>query len=124
MMGTAAIVDFFQFLLNMLLIGIILNRFISILTLLTFYIWFKMHNVSFSNSPKRFGVMAITGLTEIIPLLDLLPAWTISTGVTIGIVRREDAVYNQTQGRIQRSQVRQQDRELEKVARQVSAQTA
>ena len=71
MIGVALLFDGVQFFLDVVLIGLIVNRLISIWAWLTFYLWLKIKGV------KNFrGWLAIGGIAEIIPVIAALPFWT------------------------------------------------
>lgn len=42
---------------------------------LTFWLWFKMHDISFMK-PKRFMAFSGSAIVEVIPFLSAIPAWT------------------------------------------------
>ncbi len=63
-------------------IGNILADFASIFIFLTFLLWFKMNGINMI-TPKRLRAMAIGGVTEMIPYINILPAWT---GVVIYLI--------------------------------------
>lgn len=54
---------------------------------LTFYLWFKLHGVSFMQ-PKRFAIMGISGLADTI--MSVLPAWTVAVLLLIATTRAEE----------------------------------
>ena len=53
---------------------------VSIFYLLTFFLWFRLHGISFWK-PKRFLVMGGSLIIELIPLVNLLPAMTLAVAV-------------------------------------------
>ncbi len=63
--------------------GNILSALLSIFIFMTFLLWFKMHGIKML-TPKRFGAMALGGLVEILPYINLLPAWTAVVVYLIG----------------------------------------
>ncbi len=95
MLATAIFFDTLQIFLNFILIGIVLNPIlVTPLASLTFYLWYKMRRVGLSDSAKRFSTFALGFLFEIIPILNTLPALTLSTATMIMIVRAEDKAEN------------------------------
>jgi len=53
---------------------------VGIFAFLTFYVWFKMKGMSFMK-PKRALVMGGGFIIEIIPVLSILPAWTLAVTI-------------------------------------------
>ena len=81
MFGVALVIDLIQFLLDLILIGFIVDPIISIFAYLMFWFWFKLRGVSFTN-PKRAAIGGISFLLELIPGLDMLPALTAGVVMT------------------------------------------
>ena len=54
---------------------------------LTFYLWFKLHGVSFMQ-PKRFAIMGLAGLADTI--VSALPAWIAAVVLIIATTRAEE----------------------------------
>lgn len=74
-------------------VGVLLNTLISIVTLIAFWLWFKLlTGESFARGATFFG----GALGEFIPLINTFPIWTVSVMLTILIVKREDARYNKS----------------------------
>jgi len=71
MVSVALFYDALQVLLALVFMGWI----ISILALLTFYLWFKMRGLNFVR-PKRAALLGGGFIIELIPLINILPAWT------------------------------------------------
>ncbi len=81
--GVAVFIDLIQALLALLLIGLILNRFITVIVWLSAYLWLKISGV------KRFGkILTSGGVLEVIPILGAFPFWT---GAIIAIMIKEKA---------------------------------
>jgi hypothetical protein len=55
--------------------GNILADLFSIFVFLTFFLWFKMHGIQMMTT-KRLGSMAGGFIIEMIPYVNLIPAWT------------------------------------------------
>lgn len=90
MLCVAVCIDSVQFALNFLLIiGWIIIWMMNVLAWLTFYLWFKIKGVNFSN-PKR-GLSLFGGfLIELIPVINALPAWTMAVVLIAGSSRAEE----------------------------------
>ena len=83
MIATAACIDIFEAILDILLIGEVLSPIISVCADVGFWIWFKNHDVSFTKDPKNFATMATQAVIGLIPGLDILPELTLGV---IGII--------------------------------------
>ncbi len=90
MVGTAAFIDLLEILFTALAIGLVLNPIISICADLGFWIWFKMHSVSFIKKPKNLAAMGIQGIVGLIPGLDALPELTLGVLVLVKLTQSED----------------------------------
>ena len=85
--------DFFQGIIGILPIaGFILAPLISLFIWLTFWIWLKLHGVNITDKTKRIVIMWGGFLLELIPLLDILPIWTITIFITVLSVQHSDKV--------------------------------
>lgn len=62
--------------------GNILSDFFSVAVFLIFFLWFKMYGISML-TPKRLRALAAGGVIEMIPYLNILPAWT---GVVVYLI--------------------------------------
>ncbi len=73
MIAVAVFFDFLQILLGFIYMGWVVGIFAG----LTFYVWFKFYNISFTK-PKRILAFGGASLLEIIPVpfLASIPAWT------------------------------------------------
>jgi hypothetical protein len=76
MIATALLFDAIQILLTFVLMGWIVGFF----AFLTFYIWFKIHGISFMK-PKRALTMGASFIIEVIPFVSVLPAWTLAVTI-------------------------------------------
>lgn len=72
MFGTGAFFDVLQLIFSETVVG---GSIITFFATLVFFVWFKMHGVSFI-TPKRLLTMVGAGSLELIPFLNILPAWT------------------------------------------------
>jgi hypothetical protein len=73
MVGTALFFDALQWLLAFVFMDWLAGFF----AFMTFFVWFKIHGVKFAK-PKRALALGGAGLIEIIPVLSVLPAWTLA----------------------------------------------
>lgn len=92
MLTLAGIVDLIQFaigFLDVIFIGTPINWLLIPFIWLTFYIWFKIKGVSFVK-PKRGLLMGAAPLIEMIPLINMLPAWTLAVVLIVGSERAEE----------------------------------
>lgn len=71
MIGTAVFFDVLQWLMAFIL----MDWAVGFFAYLTFFVWFRMHGISFMK-PKRLLVMGGSALIEMIPVVSALPAWT------------------------------------------------
>ncbi|TAL48821.1 hypothetical protein EPN83_03460 [Patescibacteria group bacterium] len=70
------------------IVGQMVYWIIWIFAFLTFYLWFKIYGRSFL-SPKRTLAMGAGAIIEIIPVLSILPGWTVAVIFLIGIEKAE-----------------------------------
>jgi len=90
MLSVALFFDGFQALLTLLLIGPFVNWLISIFAWLTFFLWFLLKGVHFTNNPKKILTFMGGSFTEIIPLVSSLPIWTATVALTILMIKAEN----------------------------------
>lgn len=104
----------------------IADTMITIWAWLTFFVWFKLQGINFTN-PKRALALNGGGLLELMPILNSLPAWTLAVLLIIASTRTEEllekagplgaiaaqAVAHKTQGGL--SVARSQKSEAEKL---------
>lgn len=69
--------------------GSMLAFIIGFFAWLSFYTWFKIHGVNFM-SPKRLIAFLGAGITELIPYINILPAWTFAVLFIIATTRIEE----------------------------------
>lgn len=67
-------------------LGLVVDSFVSIFAGLTFFVWFKMHDINFVD-PKRLAAMGGGFFIEIIPGLNALPVWTAAVWYTISTTK-------------------------------------
>jgi len=78
MIAVALFYDVFQVLINLIpILGQILSALIGLFAFLTFYLWFKLKGLNFAN-PKRAAYLGGGFLIELVPILNILPAWTLA----------------------------------------------
>ncbi|KKT41832.1 MAG: hypothetical protein UW30_C0004G0031 [Candidatus Giovannonibacteria bacterium GW2011_GWA2_44_13b] len=81
----ALLIDGTQFLLGLLVIGLVLNWIVSFFAWLTYYIWLKILGISMSDA-KGMKIMLSLGTAmgiELIPLVNMFPAWAAFAILTI-----------------------------------------
>jgi len=86
----AIAMDAIQVLLNLFAIGVIINRVLGIFIWLIFMTWFLLLGGTFFKT-KSFSILLGSSLIEMIPVLDLIPGWTVSTLYIIKVMREEDS---------------------------------
>lgn len=69
------LLHFIPFLGNLL--ASVFTAIISVIAWMTFYFWFKLHGIHF-NTAKRALTLGGGFLIELIPVLNILPAWTLA----------------------------------------------
>lgn len=72
-------------------IGPVVAFLITVWAWLSFYVWFKMKGVSFG-SAKRASAMVGGALIEMLPVINMLPAWTLSVATIIITTRAEEKI--------------------------------
>ena len=75
-----------------------IGYFIPVVAYPTFWLWFKIHGISFF-SMKRAPTIGIGALIELIPGLDALPALT-ATVARIALTSKAEAVVSETKGKV------------------------
>jgi len=92
MLIIAGFYDLIQFLISFIpVLGEILSMLISIFAFMTFYVWFKMYGMNFM-TPKRAATMGGGFLIELIPVVDMLPAWTCAVVILVGTTKVKELV--------------------------------
>lgn len=84
--------DAAEFVLEWLGLGLAINIVTTPAYTFLFWLWFKLLDVPFIASPKKFFTFAATCLAETIPALDAIGGffWTIGTLIIVIMVRMED----------------------------------
>ncbi len=92
---TAGMFDFLQGVLNFAIIGVVMSSLVSIVAWLTFFLWFKFHDVGFfEGGVRKLITMGVAFFIEIIPILNTFSTWTVAVLLLIAIVWSEDKRYN------------------------------
>jgi drug/metabolite transporter (DMT)-like permease len=87
MVGTALFFDALQAMIGWIPIaGNFLAGLFSVAVFLTFLMWFWIYGVKMI-TPKRLGSMGLGGAIELIPYVNLLPAWTLVVVYLIGTTK-------------------------------------
>jgi hypothetical protein len=87
MLVVAGFYDLIQFLISFIpILGQVISMLISVFAFLTFYLWFKTYGMNFM-TPKRALTMGGGFLVELIPILDMLPAWTATVIILVGTTK-------------------------------------
>ncbi len=89
MISTAVLVDGIQAFLTMIFIGPFVNWLISIFAWMTFFLWFMLKGIKFTNNPKKLFTLAGGSLLEAIPIIASFPIWTLTISTTIFMERAE-----------------------------------
>jgi hypothetical protein len=91
MVITAFGLDFFQGIIGAIpFAGPIIAPVISLFIWFTFFIWLKLHGVSITDTIERIALMFGGFLLELVPLLNILPIWTLTILITVLLVQRSD----------------------------------
>lgn len=98
MLAVAGVFDLIQFLISFIpYVGWIISVFLSIFVWLTFYMWFKLNGISFLDKGSRLAITFFLGaIIEVIPIINILPGWTLSVVLMLLIIRAEDVIFNKT----------------------------
>lgn len=93
---TALIFDLFQFFASMAAIVlmplIVLSWFVSMFAFITFLVWFKLCGVNYldRNAATKLFISIASLVTELLPLVNMLPAITLGVLSLIAVSRMED----------------------------------
>lgn len=92
MIFTALFFDAFQALIGWIpAVGNILAGLIGFFAFMTFWLWFHMKGIKMM-TPKRFGSLGLGGTIEMIPFINILPAWTLVVVYLIGTTKVTEIV--------------------------------
>lgn len=90
MIIVAIFIDIVLALLNLIpVLGWVLIWIINVPVWLMFFIWFRIKGIHF-RSAKRVLTMSGGFLLEMIPILNVLPAWTLMVVLIVGSVKAQD----------------------------------
>lgn len=80
-----------------LIIAVVVSWFITILASIFFFAWYSVQGITlFERHGFRIILLLLsTFIIEIIPFLNIIPAWTAGTIITILLVRHSDKRYNE-----------------------------
>lgn len=70
-------------------LGNIIAGVVDLFAFMTFFVWFKMHGIQMM-TPKRLSSMLGAGVIEMIPFLNILPAWTLAVVYLIGTTKIQE----------------------------------
>lgn len=92
MIFTALFFDALQAVIGWIpIFGNLLAMGISLFAFMTFFLWFYVYGISMT-TPKRLGGMIGGGIIEMIPYIDLIPAWTFVVIYLIGTTKIKEIV--------------------------------
>jgi hypothetical protein len=91
MLGVAIFFDIISLINLIPIIGWVIGWFVWIFAFMTFFLWFKMNGMSFSRPKNLFSFIGGSAI-ELIPILNILPAWT----ATILYLTRAQKIINET----------------------------
>jgi hypothetical protein len=66
---------------------------------LTFYVWTSIKGWGLSDTLKQLVVNWFIPFVEVIPVLNMLPAWTLKVVISYSFLKAEDALYNASGGK-------------------------
>ncbi len=99
MIGTALFYDSLQILISLIpYVGWILSPVFSIFAGLTFFLWNAIKGWGSSKTRKQFIIKWFLPAIELIPILNVLPVWTLRVLLQLIFLKGEDAVYNASKG--------------------------
>ncbi len=92
MIATAFGLDFLQGIIAAIPIAgvIIADLVINPIIIAVFWVWLILHKVHFNNNMRLLALMWGGFFLELIPLLNILPIWTLTIFMTILMVRNKD----------------------------------
>lgn len=91
MVAVALSLDILQGIIGILpVVGFILAPLISLFIWLIFWVWLRFHGVSLTKNIKRTVLMWGGFFLELIPILNILPIWTITIFIIVLLVRNQD----------------------------------
>ena len=95
MLGVSLLFDGFQGGLDIIpFAGWLLADAVGCVGLLTMFLWFTFRGVKYGGSAKKTILNFSTAIIEFVPLLNALPALTLSTAMMIAMTKTEDTAFN------------------------------
>ncbi len=95
MMMTAILIDVLQGIITFIPIaGQIINSLITPCAGFMFWLWFKLHGIPFNK--KRTSWLMGGFIIELIPLLNVLPTWTLAVGRMIASTKIQEIISKKT----------------------------
>lgn len=92
MLFTSLFFDGFQALIGWIpYIGNVIAGLIGFFAFMTFWLWLHMKGIKMM-TPKRFGTLGLGGVIEMIPFVNILPAWTMVIAYIIGTTKIKEIV--------------------------------
>ncbi len=92
MIFTSLFFDAFQALVGWIpFVGNVLAGLIGFFAFMTFWLWFHMKGIKMM-TPKRFGSLGLGGVIEMIPYVNILPAWTMVVVYLIGTTKVKEVM--------------------------------
>jgi hypothetical protein len=89
---TSLFFDGFQALIGWIpYIGNVVAGLIGFFAFMTFWLWLHMKGIKMM-TPKRFGALGLGGVIEMIPFVNILPAWTMVIAYIIGTTKIKEIV--------------------------------
>lgn len=80
-------------------LGWLLSSLVSIFAWLTFYTWTSIKGWGLSDTLKQIIVNWVLPLIEIVPILNVLPTWTLKVVLSYSFLKAEDVLYNTSGGK-------------------------
>ncbi len=100
MIFTSLIFDSIQALFSTIpILGWALSSLVSLFAWLTFYVWTSIKGWGLSDTVKQMAVQYFIPLIEVVPLINILPTWTLRVVIQLSFLKAEDVVYNASGGR-------------------------
>lgn len=97
MISTALFFDAWQALIQLIPgLGQIFASLVAMFAFMTFWFWFRLHGIKFSTA-KRSAIMGGGFFIELIPILNILPAWTLAVTLVITDLRIKKSKGESTQ---------------------------
>lgn len=98
MIGALVFVDIVQAILSIFAIGIVINRGINFIVGITWSFYLQIRDEKLVDTKRLLGVLGAFGI-EMIPLIDILPAWTLSGIYNMVLAKRRDKEAEKEEGK-------------------------